>query len=1668
VLQYLWNGPYVIVQVDNNQQVADSNRADTIAVAANTVQSDAQELPPGSTSSGTLAAGQAIYYRVDTQPGQVTEINLSSDTASAINELYASSQVLPTRGSYDFAYSNPTAANQQILIPADSAADTYYVMIYGRESPGTQSYTVSAVVPAFSVAGVDLPQVGNTGPVTFKINGAGLDSSASFQLTDAQGTVYNTTQQVWLDSTSALATFNLAGAAAGPASLTVTDGGASLTAADATTIVAGAAGKLSLNLIAPGALRPDRLGTWTVQYSNTGLADLPVPFLLFALPGADFLSTSPQGNNLGNYVFLMGIPRGDFYDLLRPGESGQMTFYGTLPGSAKALLTAIDPNASILSQIHLANAPADLGTNYAQLFSSLQSQLAMLALGPVRYHGVTCVNGVWNLGSLPSLVGAPSSRGAVPDEAAGGRSGGSGSDSPASTPGDPTTHVIIDASSNYSGARQAGETDPDISGAAEDGLHMAQYCANVANADVHVVADAQQWGGSNGSSVVSALQNDGIGVNTNNSLSGFLNTLNSANIQPGDTLLICLDGHMDASGTFYFSNGDSISAGALAAVVNSYQPGQVGYVLDCCHAGAATDLEGPNSFVAYATTAKGTAQGTDQGGYFTTDLLSHNPGIDMSWPDAAAAASQQAAQQSSQSYGGEFCPQKPQAPYVGSESTFGTQKDPLDPWTDSEDSDDNDWNLDWSDSDDDTQQVIDDVDDGYGPSVTPDTDIVSSEDPNNLVGPAGYGANNYVPGGTNFGYTIDFQNSPSATAAAQTVNVTLPLDPSLDPRSVRLGSFGFGSTFVAVPQNQTYYQTQLDLTATCGVYVDVTAAVDVADATISWQFTTIDPATGLPTTNPLQGFLPPDDGSGSGEGFVTFYAAPQANLPSNTAINEQASVVFDTNPAIATNVYGNIFDSAPPTSSDNALPAWSPATFTVSWSGTDAGSGVASYSVFVSDNGGTPTLWQNDTTATSAQFTGADGHTYSFSCTATDNVGNVETLPVSAQATTTVDTVAPTSSVQPLPVLSPPSFTVSWSGTDAQSGVASYKVYVSDDGGPYGLWQSDTTQTSAAFAGQLGHTYRFYSVATDHVGNEEVKNEPAEATTQIFNQNPSTMTVASDHPSGSAYGQAVTFSATIGLMGLSETTSYGSVSFLDGGTTLGSGTWNPAVGAFTYTTSALSLGSHTITAVFTPTNSTALFASGGDLTQAVGQVATTTSIAASPDPAAANQRVGLTVTVASPSGIPQGTVTVKAGGTTVGSGTLDQNGKFTCSASFKKAGSYSIVASYVPATANTKAPKTNFLASSASLMEQVGASAAVPTTLAIIASATPSAAGQSLSYTVTVAPLSGSGSPSGTVTLTEGKTVLGAGTLAGGAATIPVSSLTKVALHTIVATYTPASGTSYGASTATFVQRVVLGTSTTVLTASVDPAVFGQSVTFTATVTGNGGTPTGSVTFMDGTKALGKAKPLTAGVASLTISALAVGPDPITAVYKGDASFSGSGGGLTEVVNQDATTTSVTSSLNPSNYGQKVTLTATVIAVGPGSGVPTGTVTFEDNGTPLGMPVKLDRTGTATLKNIATLTAGAHTITAVYSGDSNFLTSTSTGTGVVIQVVNPAAHVVLASSPAAAAVAPPAHNAGSHPLSSPSSSVLAPPLASSVGRSSVELRLHDLALSALLGATSGQ
>jgi hypothetical protein len=327
---------------------------------------------------------------------------------------------------------------------------------------------------------------------------------------------------------------------------------------------------------------------------------------------------------------------------------------------------------------------------------------------------------------------------------------------------------------------------------------------------------------------------------------------------------------------------------------------------------------------------------------------------------------------------------------------------------------------------------------------------------------------------------------------------------------------------------------------------------------------------------------------------------------------------------------------------------------------------------------------------------------------------------------------------------------------------------------------------------------------------------------------------------------------------------------------------------------------------------------------------------------------------------------------------LDSTGRATYSSSTLTADFHFITVQY--------SGDSNFSAGSSSLVQTIHAGAS---STRVASTPNPSSKDQSVTFTATIAAVPpATGTPTGQVTFQQSNTVLAQVPLSSsGTASFSTSGL-AVGSNTITATY--ASDFVFAASSGSTVQTVQQSAfaTTTAVSSSANPSVFSQSVTFTAAVTSSGGVPTGTVTFKDGSSTLGTSSLDGTGHVTFTTSTLTVASHSITATYNGSSGFAAStSSALTQVVNQDGTTSAVTSSHNPSKRNQKVTFTAAVTANSPGTAIPGGSVTFKDGTTTLSTQA-LNSSGKATFST-SSLSRGSHSITAVYGGSSSFLGSTS-------------------------------------------------------------------------------
>jgi Bacterial Ig-like domain (group 3) len=307
-------------------------------------------------------------------------------------------------------------------------------------------------------------------------------------------------------------------------------------------------------------------------------------------------------------------------------------------------------------------------------------------------------------------------------------------------------------------------------------------------------------------------------------------------------------------------------------------------------------------------------------------------------------------------------------------------------------------------------------------------------------------------------------------------------------------------------------------------------------------------------------------------------------------------------------------------------------------------------------------------------------------------------------------------------------------------------------------------------------------------------------------------------------------------------------------------------------------------------------------------------------------------------------------------------------------------ANLVPVVANGLV----FVASNQQL--QIFGLAKATTTTTLVSSMNPSVSGKPVAFTAVVSSLAGT--PTGKIKYLNGTTVLATLTLTSGSAKYTTSQL-KPGANSITAVYEGDSNN--GGSTSAPVIQFVLAATTTTLSSSPNPFAYRQTVVFTANVTSSIGTPPDgeTVTFKQGATVLGMGT-LSGGTASFSTSTLGVGTKSITAVYAGDSNFASSSKTMGQVVSKATTTTTLVSSLNPSQSGQSVSFTASVAP--QFSGTPGGYVTFYDGTTVL---KTVSMSGGAATFTSSTLATGTHTITGTYNGNASFVGSSASLTQTV-------------------------------------------------------------------------
>jgi hypothetical protein len=472
-------------------------------------------------------------------------------------------------------------------------------------------------------------------------------------------------------------------------------------------------------------------------------------------------------------------------------------------------------------------------------------------------------------------------------------------------------------------------------------------------------------------------------------------------------------------------------------------------------------------------------------------------------------------------------------------------------------------------------------------------------------------------------------------------------------------------------------------------------------------------------------------------------------------------------------------------------------------------------------------------------------------------------------------------------------------------------------------------------------------------------------------------------------GQNITFTATVNpTLGSNPT---GTIQFVVDGNALGAAVTTSGGTATSAAINSLGLGTHTVTATY---NGDLNFAPSSSppatFTVRTPRLATSTTIAANQISTVYGQPITLSSHVSSTSGSGNvstaGSVIFSDGGNVLGTGAVNASGDASVVVSTLPVGTHSIVATYSSNdeySSSASGPKSISVAKASVV---VGVTSSKATTVS----------GEAVNYSTSVAAAApGAGVPDGTVQLVvDGSNTGSPVTLSGGVANFaPVTSL-GAGNHAISVTYS-GSGNYAGGSGSTHQSVTKADTSNTVLI-SPSPSSEGQVTNITATigVTAPGsGAATGLVTFTSDGSPIGSASLVAAGggaKATLPISTLAPGSHTIVATYGGDANYNGSTSApVSHTVIAGAavidTSTTLSSSVNPSTYGQFVTYTAAVTAA-DGSAA-SGAVQFSVDGTNVGIPVGVASDGTATSPLLASPEPGDHTVIAAFVGNPGYANS---------------------------------------------------------------------------------
>ncbi len=340
---------YFVVYTDILNNINESNDTNN-TLNSFPISISVPELPMNTLVPDSILDNKAIYYRLvipDSLDGESVMITLKGDSINGSNEIYTRFNAMPTKSSFDFAYSDPFEGNQELLIP-EVQVGTYYIMVEGETTVGNKQYiSLYARKLEFEIREVSPTSGGNTGTVTLRVKGSKFDEFTSFQLLGESDTVNSVEPDslvdpfrsstpgspratvTLVDPTLAFVSFDLRGVAIDTYDVVASKGiDERAILEDGFRVVAGGPADIQINVVRPSNTRTNAIISFRVEFTNSGNTDLVNKSLRILSNGGAAISLTPEGLSANATVIdaVMDEENGP-PGILRPAGSGSIIVY---------------------------------------------------------------------------------------------------------------------------------------------------------------------------------------------------------------------------------------------------------------------------------------------------------------------------------------------------------------------------------------------------------------------------------------------------------------------------------------------------------------------------------------------------------------------------------------------------------------------------------------------------------------------------------------------------------------------------------------------------------------------------------------------------------------------------------------------------------------------------------------------------------------------------------------------------------------------------------------------------------------------------------------------------------------------------------------------------------------------------------------------------------------------------------------------------------------------------------------------------------------------------------------------------------------------------------------------------------------------------------------------